>query len=219
MNLSKLTIIRSIGDYVSPKGQKDTQWECLCDCGKVVVVRQSRLRSKTRPTLSCGCLRGRRSGDNHPSITHGESRTRLYSIWHGMKDRCNNSYNDKNKDYHGKGIKVCKEWSDSFESFRNWALGVGYNDTLTIDRLDSNGDYEPNNCRFTSMKIQQNNRSNNKLISAWGETKTMADWLRDERCLVGRETLKTRLKTWDSVEDSIGTSPTKSFTGNQHFKL
>lgn len=110
-------------------------WLCQCDCGKSVIASQGNL--KRGNTMSCGCI----------MQIHGESRTRLYSIWRHMKHRCTN-INDKDYNYYGgKGIKVCKDW-DNYENFRDWAVSSGYDDTLTIDRINPNKDYEPNNCRW-----------------------------------------------------------------------
>ena len=110
--------------------------------------------------MSCGCLVPERmSAVGQKRKTHGESQTRLYRIWSGMKSRCLNPRNRKYNIYGGKGVKVCPEWVYSFENFRDWAVVNGYADNLTIDRIDSNGDYEPSNCRWTTYNEQNSNRS------------------------------------------------------------
>ncbi|MGL5719817.1 MAG: hypothetical protein ACRCYP_03370 [Alphaproteobacteria bacterium] len=211
-----LLVLSISGVYEFPSGQKDIIWLCSCDCGKKKNIRQSSLASKTRPTLSCGCLRATRIKANPPAKTHGESRTRLYRIWRGMKNRTLNLYEGKDQSYHEKGITVCDEWLSSYETFRDWAIENGYKKELTIDRINPMGHYAPGNCRFTTMKVQQNNRTNNKRITAWGESKTLAQWLGDPRCQIGRESLKCRLNFGWNAELAISMPPTKSFYGNQH---
>lgn len=100
-------------------------------------------------------------------------RYRLKTIWDNMRQRCSDK---RNKYYGGKGISVCREWADNFELFEQWALENGYNDNLTIDRIDSNCDYSPENCRWVSIKEQNNNTSRNRLICIDGEIKTLAQW-------------------------------------------
>ena len=213
LTVGRLLVVSKENDfYISSKNQIDYKWKCQCSCGNVKIVRQSKLLSKTRPTLSCGCLRIERlKGLDHPGIKHGKTNTRLYTIWHGIKDRCNNDYKGKNKHYFGKNIKVCKEWSNSFECFYNWSINNGYEEHLTIDRINSNKDYCPENCRWVRMGVQQNNRSNNRLITLWGETKSMSMWLKDNRCKIGRESLKTRLNTGWDIEKAISTPPTRKY--------
>lgn len=110
------------------------------------------------------------------NFKHGKTRTRLYDTWHHMKQRCYNS-NDKNyKYYGGRGIAVCDEWKDDFISFHNWATNNGYKEGLTIDRIDVNGNYEPNNCRWFNRKQQARNRRNTRMITCKGETKPLAEW-------------------------------------------
>ena len=102
--------------------------------------------------------------------------TRLYQIWHNMKDRC---YREKCSEYHrygGRGITVCDEWRESFEAFRDWAMANGYMEGLTIERKDTNGDYCPENCCWATQKEQANNRRTNHLITYKGETHTMKEW-------------------------------------------
>jgi len=132
-----------------------------------------------------------------------------------MKDRCKNHRRDgKNRHYFGKGIKVCDEWSESYESFRDWALQNGYQDNLTLDRKDGSKDYCPENCRWADWVTQQNNKAACRYVTAWGETKTLAMWLKDQRCNIGRESLKTRLNCGWNTEEAISLPPTRAFKGN-----
>lgn len=143
--------------------------------------------------------------------THGDSYSRLYQIWHGIKTRCYAEYQTSYHNYGKKGIAVCKEWRNSYIAFRDWALSNGYRDDLTIDRIDNNGDYEPSNCRWATPKEQSNNRSTNHLVTFNGETHTIAEWAR----IVGLSPrlIKDRLtySGW-SIEKILFTPPRERVT-------
>lgn len=124
-----------------------------CHCGTEKVLEQYRVNNGT--TKSCGCIQGEKHGDSH---------TRLYNIWSGMKARCNNNKHTQYKDYGGRGIKLCDEWKNSYTSFKQWATSNGYTDELTIDRIDVNGDYAQSNCRWVNHKVQNNNTRTNHYI-------------------------------------------------------
>lgn len=126
---------------------------------------------------------------------------RLYSIWHNMKTRCNNIHASNFKYYGAKGIKVCKEWSVNFQSFKSWAMNNGYKDNLQIDRINNNKGYEPNNCRWVSKFEQEHNKSTNRYITYHGETKIISDWAR--KFNIDRSLLRTRLTRGWSFEDAI----------------
>ena len=147
-------------------------WECRCDCGKVSYVTTGHLTDGT--TRSCGCLY---TESRHTiNKTHGESKTRLYRIWADIKTRCYNSKSTNYYKYGGRGICMCDEWFESYQTFEKWALSNGYKDNLTIDRIDSFGNYKPSNCRWVTQKVQQNNRSNNHLLTYNNETLTISQW-------------------------------------------
>lgn len=128
---------------------------------------------------------------NLTNTTHGMKNTRLYRVWHGIKTRCLNSNDTSYSRYGGRGIEICDSWID-FENFMEWALKNGYSDDLEIDRIDNDGNYEPNNCRFTTIKENQNNKSTNRLITINNRTQTLTQWA-DEYGL-SHEILSYRIK-------------------------
>lgn len=161
----RLTVIERVDNALD--GQ--SRWLCECTCGNTTIVSKGNLKSGN--VKSCGCL----AKEIKPAKTHGESRTRLYKIWFDMKRRCSEKYKDYFPEYHRKGIKVCKEWQ-TYEPFRDWALSHGYQDNLTIDRRDNDGNYEPNNCKWVDVKAQSNNRSSCIYITYNNKTQTMMQW-------------------------------------------
>lgn len=183
----RLTVI----DFADKSNTGKTKWMCKCDCGTVKSVLADSLKSGK--TISCGCARLEAVKLKHINRRHGMSRQRLYTIWRGMRQRCR-----RNKKY--KHISVCKAW-DLFESFRDWAYMNGYSDDLTIDRIDNNKGYSPDNCRWASYKVQENNRSNNTHITINGETHTISEW--SEVSGIGRETIRYRLNHNWNKEDLL----------------
>lgn len=134
--------------------QKNAYWVFLCVCGNETTAAAHSV--KRGDTKSCGCHRRKVSGTLNRS--HGLTGSRLYRIWSQMKRRCDLPTVRSYPDYGGRGISVCKEWSDSFEVFYDWAINNGYRDDLTIDRENNDGNYEPGNCRWATMKQQAANR-------------------------------------------------------------
>ena len=120
-----------------------------------------------------------RCGKNNPAYKHGKTNTRLYQIWRGIKKRCYVPTHKYYKHYGGRGIIVCDEWKNNFMNFYDWAVRNNYNEKLTIDRIDVNGNYEPNNCRWITQSEQLKNKTNNVYISYKGRTQTMSDWAKE----------------------------------------
>jgi hypothetical protein len=129
---------------------------------------------------------------------HGLRKTRLYGVWNTMKQRCYNKNCGKYPEYGGRGITVCGEWLNDFKKFYDWAMASGYREGLTIDRIDNDGDYSPENCRFATMKEQNNNRRDNVLITVGGATKTIAQWAAE--AAVCYKTLYNRYRRGDAGE-------------------
>ena len=168
----RLTVIGKGDYYFSPKGRKVKRWRCECECGKMTQASTTQL-SKGH-CKSCGCFMKDKAARLH--TTHGMFGKRIYHIYSGMTQRCENRSSDDYHNYGGRGITVCDEWKNSFESFCDWAMANGYAENLTIDRINVNGNYEPSNCRWVTSKKQNNNRRNNRLLTYNGETHTMAEW-------------------------------------------
>lgn len=132
------------------KRGKNAVWLCQCNCGKIANVPTGRLTGGH--SKGCGCTRNRRG-----KLTHGLSHHRLYIIWANMKQRCNNPNAHEYENYGGRGITVCKEWETDFVSFYNWATNNGYDDNLTIDRINNEKGYSPDNCRWATKEQQYAN--------------------------------------------------------------
>lgn len=164
----KLTVINRSG---STKRGRAT-WLCKCDCGNETIVQSTDLLSGH--TKSCGCFKF-----ESRNKTHGMRHTRLYNTWCNMKRRCNNPSSQEYKYYGAKGIHLCADWNNGFVSFMNWAYANGYNDSLTIERIDYNKDYCPNNCKWIPFNEQSKNKRNNRFITYKGKTQILADWCRE----------------------------------------
>lgn len=148
-----------------------TAWTCRCDCGNECIVTTNSLRSGN--TKSCGCYHKDKAREQ--STRHGETKTRLWYIWYGMRARCKYPSHNRYKYYGGKGINVCEDWEE-YENFKNWAVKNGYKDGLTIDRIDSGKDYCPENCRWVTKEENNRRAAQKHLITISGETFNTTQW-------------------------------------------
>lgn len=265
----RLTVIKEIEPYIAPRGAKWVQWECICDCGKIVHATTETLRRGT--TRSCGCLAAeekRRRGRTIPKdlmgqkfghltvlgctrkqsgkrawscicdcgkqtvvgtyeltsglvkscgagehkVIHGKRNSRLYRIYNAMKQRCHNPTSQSYQWYGAKGISVCDEWRDDFQAFYDWAMANGYNPDAprgecSIDRIDVNGNYCPENCRWVTMQKQQFNKHTTRVFSYNGEQMTVAEF--SKKYGIKEETLSTRLQRGKTIAEAIETPVAK----------
>ncbi|MFP3041867.1 hypothetical protein LQZ19_08600 [Treponema primitia] len=168
-------------------------WRCKCDCGKEAVIEKGSLGKGSK---SCGCVKR----EHLINITrkHGKSRERLYIIWNGMIQRCHGKLTTHNSEYQNNSITVCSEWRN-VDIFYKWALANGYNERMTIDRIDSNGNYCPENCRWVGMKQQAENRGSTIIIEYNGERLCAADW--SKRLGAKHNIVFQRIKRgWDKIK-------------------
>ncbi|MGN5653475.1 hypothetical protein [Bacillus sp. Brlt_9] len=165
-----LEFIEDLGIKVLTDGQRRRMVLARCSfCGNVKEFRKD--HSKTYK--SCGCLRLKKSVENLNKKTHGMSKDRMYKRWNSIKQRC---FNPKHPNYHhygGRGIVMCETWKEDFEKFYNWSLENGFEEDLTLDRIDNNGIYEPNNCRWVTMEEQSNNKRDNIIVEYEGAEMTL----------------------------------------------
>ena len=187
-----------------PDGDFRQYWNCLCDCGAYkVIMAYSFVKSLTR---SCGCL-NRETLDLKVSSSW-KNKSRLYDIWRHIIIRCEDHKCRAYPRYGGRGIKICEEWKNDYESFKKWSEDNGYNDTLTIDRIDNNQGYNPSNCRWATRKEQQRNKTNNRLIEYNGETKCIGEWV--EILGIRENVLRFRIENGWSIERAF-TTPVKAY--------
>ena len=195
----RLTAIRREGTSKDGKAL----WMCRCECGSITIVKSSLLTSGH--TRSCGCLQRETACAINKSFktTHHSTKTRLYGKWRGMKHRCSETNTEKRKYYADRGITVCDEWRDSFEAFRDWALANGYRDDLTIDRIDNDGNYCPENCRWVTTAEQNMNRSCTRIITHNAQTHTLGEWSKITG--IAYDKLRKRISYGWSVERALTT--------------
>lgn len=186
-----------------------SQWQCLCACGNYVNVRTFNLKKGN--IKSCGCLKKEQDKVNLRKPTHRKTHTRIYNIYHNMKQRCYNPNNTGYYRYGKRNIQVCDEWKNSFEKFYEWAITNGYQDNLTIDRIDNNGNYEPSNCRWVDKITQSNNTEKTRFYTYNGETLTISQLAKKYN--IKRKLLSRRLceDNW-SINKAITTPKFKHHT-------
>ena len=181
--------------------QHKYKYLCKCACGTLKMVRGADLVSGK--SLSCGCLT-RPYKKDHPEVTRLID-LRLYTIFNNMRNRCNNPNYPFYANYGGRGIKVCPEWSNvkDFPAFYSWAMSNGYSDDLTLDRIDNNKGYSPDNCRWATRKEQQNNTRHNRIIDYCGIKHTLAEW--SDITGIDSGTISGRLDKGWTVEAALNT--------------
>lgn len=183
-------------------GSKKWMAVVMCKCGNTKPVDCSSLASGG--TLGCKSCH-----ISHIKTRHNDCYSRLYRVWANMKARCMNPKADAYKDYGGRGISICPEWLGNYQAFQEWALANGYADDKQIDRYPNNdGNYEPTNCRFVLCVENQRNRRSNRTFKAFGETKCIAEWAQDARCVVKYQLLLYRVSHGWSTERAL-TEPSR----------
>ena len=197
----RLVVIERANDYISPSGRKVVRWKCRCDCGNCIEVSVVHLRQGD--TVSCGCFGKQRRAEGKLEKSHGCSRTRIYHLFQNMKYRCQNPNASNYTTYGGRDIRVCDEWAGprGFELFYEWAIRSGYSDDLTLDRIDVDGDYTPENCRWADSETQHNNTQNSVKLTYDGKTMTAAQWAREIG--VDRHTIYDRLKAGKPIAEVL----------------
>lgn len=189
----KLTIIKLAKkvEYKNPNGKSFLKkyYECRCECGNTTIVYQGKLISGQ--TKSCGCL-------NHK---HNLYNSRIYNIYQGMKKRCLKPSQKDFIRYGARGITICQEWKNNFINFYNWAIKNGYKDDLTLDRIDVNGNYEPSNCRWATLKEQANNKRTNKVLFYNNENHNVTEWA--QILNIPRHRIYQRLNAGWSINEAL----------------
>jgi hypothetical protein len=166
LKFGRLTVTRYKGYYSksgNPKS-KDHHYSCECECGnRKIHSRKNLLQGNSN---SCGCLHKKLLSDR--LTKHGMTNSRIYHLYYSMIDRCKNNTDQNWNRYGGRGVSVCEEWlgENGFQNFYTWSMKSGYNDNLTIDRKDNDGNYEPKNCRWITRKEQSSNTCKSNIVVA-----------------------------------------------------
>ena len=208
----RVIVLKESEPHYPPNSNKRLRrWLCQCDCGNEFIAYQNGLLNGS--TKSCSCLRKenfKKHKNKYPS-NH-----RLNRIWVAMRQRCSNQNNIEYKNYGARGISVCNEWNNpqtGYDLFYEWSMKNGYADNLTIDRIDNNKGYSPDNCRWLTHKEQQSNRSDNHFITFNGTTKTVSQWA--EYLGIKRDTLFARIRYGWSIERALFTPIKKKENENE----
>lgn len=187
--------------YAGRKKNK-TWWWCKCDCGNLVKKRSDSIISNH--AKSCGCYQlevMKKKGLIHGATSFNSNRKKLYAVWNSIKQRCLNENNKAYKYYGGRGIAICKEWANDFALFEKWSMTNGYRQGLSIDRVDNNKGYSPQNCRWATIKTQLNNTRSNRILEYNGVKKTVAQWSREVN--ISNSIIVNRLNRGWSVKDAL----------------
>lgn len=212
----KLNHLTVISDIFTKDGF--LQLEVECDCLDKNILQVRAIDFITQSKKSCGCLR--KLNYSVKSINYPDKSVRkIYLAWASMKQRCYNPDSDNFTNYGERGIRICEEWFEDVEKFIKWSEENGHEDHLSIDRIDVNGNYSPENCRWTSVEVQNRNKRTNAIFEAFGEKKCFKDWSKDERCVVSNGALYKRvyIKNMD-IEKALTTPPNKDKQHNKKSK-
>lgn len=203
--IARLTLLKEI------RVGSGRKWECVCDCGNKLIVKESLIREGA--VKSCGCLK--KEYAEKGNVVHGYNKTRIQRIYNAMLRRCYSKKHIHYKNYGGRGITICDEWlgENGLKNFGEWALKSGYNDNLSIDRIDNNGNYCPKNCKWATPLEQQNNTRYNRILEYNGEKLTLSQAARKYNLDI--HTLYNRIKKWKDIKKCIETPIEKS---KQRFK-
>ena len=182
------------------------------DACKFLGVTKCTVASCFRRKVMCKGYHIKRNG----RTSHLSTKTRLFKIWESMHERCERKNHVHYKDYGGRGISVCEEWTE-FIPFRDWAMDNGYKETLTIDRIDCNGNYSPNNCRWVTNKEQQNNRRDNRKLTFNGEEHTISEWANITK--INKTTIRARIDAGWAIEDILTKSVKKRHNKHDRAKI
>lgn len=206
----RLTVLREDVGHRQKSGKLVRRWICQCSCGNIVSVGQRNLTRKEYRTISCGCYarEDRKERLKCIATTHGHRKDRLYSVWCGMRNRCANESVPEYHVYGGRGIEVCSEWKNDYAAFRTWALDNGYDPTAkrgqcTIDRIDNDGNYCPENCKISTMKEQAQNKQNTRRYLWNDEYYTLSEIMAQSGTHLTRICLYKRLNRGMSVADAL----------------
>lgn len=195
--IGRLIIVRQDGFLPSGK-KRQTAYLCQCACGNL--CRRTLHALSYNKTQSCGCFSKERVSETH--FVHGEIRTQLYAAWASMKQRCTNILLVGFYRYGGRGITFCDEWKE-YTNFSKWAKANGYEQGLTLDRVDVDGNYEPSNCQWIPWLENKQKDRKIRYLEAFGERKTLVEWALDSRCKVGYRSLLTRVIGWDVTPEEM----------------
>ena len=176
-DLSEKRFGRLVAKKIEPSPKRGTYWRCICDCGEETVVYGPSLTRGS--TKSCGCFRKEMRSKQPNGLRHGLRYTRIYRTWDGIIQRCYNKSCFAYKDYGERGIVICGEWRHDIKAFYAWAINNGYKETLTIERIDNDGNYCPDNCKWIPQSEQPKNQRKSVRLTCAGQTRTAAEWSRE----------------------------------------
>ncbi len=191
--------------YLKNIGSQNKRFvKCKCSCGQIYECLLTKLVNNI--IKDCGCIEQTRPdmlGENNRFYKHGKSFDRLMSVWSGMITRCNNKKSISYHNYGGRGIMVCDNWLE-YLNFYNWAMANNYQNNLTLERINVNGNYCPENCKWIPYAEQYLNKRNSRKITAWNETKCLIEWFRDERVKIDNNaTFEYRIKAGWTIERAL----------------